>query len=530
MGKQTFSTAGIDTFDVPVGITSITVKAWSAGGGGAGGGTSSVGGAGGGGGYVQGDITVTPEETLNIHVGGLGDSGFYGGSASGNGGGGAGCSSIFRSSTPLFIAGGGGGGGGGDNSDPAAGGAGGAGGDSTGGSGGSSSNANGGVGGTQTTGGAGGTGGGTSGIVGEDFDGSPAGGGGAGANGGESAGSGGAINGGITNGGDGGDEVTTGFAGGGGGGSGRAGGGGGSCSASGDAGGGGGGGASNYIVGTATLITDTQASGQNPPNTGDPDYTGPVGVGGDGGATSSNGFDGNDGLIAILWEDPPVYGGMLFASASTQYLASVSSFTPPAETTVCFWMYIAATTGNIQRIMGNDDLWEIGLTDADPAVLFNDLNQTFPSFPSSVTFATNTRYHITCTAANTDLAQIYVNGVFDSDDNTASGSPGADTLHIGHRTGAPGDEYFNGFIEDMRIYDRVLSANEIFTIYSCRGLDAIVHGLLHRWLMNEKAMDVIASGAGSIKDVASGQLNMTPNNSPVYEGSQLIFKRKYRTH
>ena len=71
--SQTFNSNG--TFNVPAGVTSITVQAW--GGGGAGGGstpganaTEGRGGAGGGGGaFASRTISVTPLSTLNIVVG-----------------------------------------------------------------------------------------------------------------------------------------------------------------------------------------------------------------------------------------------------------------------------------------------------------------------------------------------------------------------------------------------------------------------------------------------------------------------------
>ena len=762
MGKQTFSTAGSDTFDVPNGVTSITVKAWGGGAGGAGGGDTGggVGGAGGGAGYVQGDITVTPEEELSILVGGKGEFGTFQ-NISGGGGGGAGLSSVTRGGTPLFIVGAGAGGGGGDNSDTTPGGSGGSGGDSTGDTGGSSLNADGGGGGTQIAGGAAGTGGQVSGDAGGapitvaanfgnclDFDGTdefvstansysnpqtftielwfktttesggllvgfedsqtgastsydrriwvhndgkiscgvwvsvPTGvvsvsstasyndgewhhvamthdsGGfelfidgisqgtnanasgdtganywrlagtaiwtdwpniptdnyyvgqidevrfwqevrtlcqlrnnanvylagtetnlafyyklneasgtnandetsnnndgtlqnmedadwvtstwsakwisvGVGGNGGDGndggATKGGEANGGIYCAGSGGtaDVGANGFGGGGGGGCGYAGGGGGSSSQSGDAGGGGGGGGSSYIIGSATLTTNTQGSGQNPPNTGDPDYTGSVGVGGDGGTTTNDGFDGFDGLVVILWTDPPAYIGFKFVGSSSQYLSSVSSFTPPTECSVTSWLYLTELN-QFGRLITRATNWVVGMADAvapTPNALINGLNSG-DLLLSATSLQANTLYHIVCTGTDSDR-QIFINGVLDA--SGGGGTPStAGTLTIGS-TNVP-DFYLSGHLEDMRVYDRVLTLAEVQTIYACRSLDGIVHGLLHRWLLNEGAIDAVASGVGVVKDIGSGQLNMTPNNSPVYSGSQMIYRRKYRTH
>ena len=106
------------TFVVPDGVTSISVKIWGAGGGGSGGPSS-----GGSGAFVKGTLAVTPGQSLVLVVGGAGTystsvlkaGGFGGGGAGRYGGSGGGYSGIFNTSVSfanaLAIAGGGGGGG-----------------------------------------------------------------------------------------------------------------------------------------------------------------------------------------------------------------------------------------------------------------------------------------------------------------------------------------------------------------------------------------------------------------------------------
>ena len=70
--KQAFTVATQNTaFIVPGETVNILVKLWGAGGGGAHAGStiSSGGGGGGGGGFVQGQIAVTPGETLFYAIG-----------------------------------------------------------------------------------------------------------------------------------------------------------------------------------------------------------------------------------------------------------------------------------------------------------------------------------------------------------------------------------------------------------------------------------------------------------------------------
>jgi hypothetical protein len=81
---------------------------------------------------------------------------------------------------------------------------------------------------------------------------------------------------------------------------------------------------------------------------------------------------------------------------------------------------------------------------------------------------------------------------------------------------------FDGIIEDVRIYNRALSAAEVQTIYAARGRDDIIYGLLHRWLLNEGYPGQLASGSGFIKDLA-GRVNGTPSGSPPFTASELTF-------
>lgn len=293
-----YNTQGSDTFTVPAGVTSVSVKMWGGGAGGGGGGNGGAGAAGGGSGYVAATLSVTPGETLDIYVGGGGDGGLYssGGSDAGGGGGGGGHSSLYRSSTPLAIAAGGGGGGGARIS--LAGGAGGAGGGTTGVNGTTVGYGGGGGGGTQSAGGSGGVNAsGNDGSAGASLA------GGAGADGRTNDGTDGSgVAGGLASGGDGGQpNINTTRAGGGGGGSGYFGGGGGAATRSNNAdAGGGGGGGSSYIIAGATGTSNTAGSGSTPGNSSDA-YRNGAGTGGNGGASLNNGSAGANGLVVITY-------------------------------------------------------------------------------------------------------------------------------------------------------------------------------------------------------------------------------------
>lgn len=307
VGGQTFngriySTSGTDTYTVPAGVTTLTVKAWGAGGGGgAGSGGTGTGGNGGGGGFTQTDITVTPGQNLTIEVGTAGATA----TTNNRGGNGGGYSAVKNGGTFLAQAGGGGGGAGTNGGNTGAGGSAGAGGGTSGTAGGAGTagflqgNAGGGGGaGTNAAGGTAGTAGttGTAGSTGAANAGGNAGGSGTNCNTAVTGQTGGA--GGTGAGGKGG--TATNCSGGGGGGGGRFGGGGGGSAdntLSATRGGGGGGGGSGLATGTN--ITQTTGSGTTPGGNSDSFRNG-AGQGGAGATSTAGSTSGSSGLVAII--------------------------------------------------------------------------------------------------------------------------------------------------------------------------------------------------------------------------------------
>ena len=99
-------------------------------------------------------------------------------------------------------------------------------------------------------------------------------------------------------------------------------------------------------------------------------------------------------------------------------------------------------------------------------------------------------------------------------------------IRIGVGSGATSEQPMDGAAEDVRIYDRTLSPDEILTIYNSRGRDGIALGRVAQYLLNEGAPGVVASGAGVIKDSGPSGLDGTPANSPTWASGELTFRRK----
>jgi hypothetical protein len=93
------------------------------------------------------------------------------------------------------------------------------------------------------------------------------------------------------------------------------------------------------------------------------------------------------------------------------------------------------------------------------------------------------------------------------------------------RTGVDGTGSFFGnmFLEDVRLYNRALTDNEIATIAACRGTDGIVSGLVARWLAIEGAPGTTVT---TVRDYTVNGNNGTPAGSPVYATGTSRYRRK----
>jgi hypothetical protein len=133
--------------------------------------------------------------------------------------------------------------------------------------------------------------------------------------------------------------------------------------------------------------------------------------------------------------------------------------------------------------------------------------QTYGS--NSINLSLNSWYHI-AVARNGDDVYFYLDGLGVGSDNIAS----ADSLTISRVGGISGKPFFNGAMDEVRIYNRVLSPEEVQELYQlgARKLqphspitDYLTNGLVGHWTFNGQDMDWGQSTAEA-RDV-SGQNN-----------------------
>ena len=104
--------------------------------------------------------------------------------------------------------------------------------------------------------------------------------------------------------------------------------------------------------------------------------------------------------------------------------------------------------------------------------------------------AINTWHHAAYTFDAT-THRLYVDGVEVSNSIVAPTTLAPTELDIGRWI--TNIESFVGRLEDLRIYNRSLAADEVATIYGTQGVDGIVYGLVSRWMAEELGLSLRAS-------------------------------------
>lgn len=123
---------------------------------------------------------------------------------------------------------------------------------------------------------------------------------------------------------------------------------------------------------------------------------------------------------------------------------------------------------------------------------------------------------------DSDTGDVFINGAAVSTTGsfifTNTFTDNTDSLRSSIGAGDNGAAFFlNAEIEDIRCYERELTANEINTIYSSRGKDSIVFGLDARYCAVGPENVAVTAEC----DLSVLKLNGTANNSPTWRGSPL---------
>ncbi len=223
--------------------------------------------------------------------------------------------------------------------------------------------------------------------------------------------------------------------------------------------------------------------------------------------TSGSVINDETGSYSATWQDGEnndcaeeseagVFGNALRFDGIDNEIA-IASFDPPHQGTISVWVKLdAAGLGTRQRILGFADAFEMqySATSKFTNELFIAGGATDTTFPVSTSWTNITASY----DYNSNISKIYIDGHLVNTTSSANDDPGGPaTLTIGDRTGS--GDHFDGLLDDIRIYNRVLSDMEVAVLYghtSGTSLDLEL-GLVGYWPLDEKSGSVINDVAGS---------------------------------
>lgn len=209
--------------------------------------------------------------------------------------------------------------------------------------------------------------------------------------------------------------------------------------------------------------------------------------------------------------------GVDFAGNDYISIADHASLKPTAGLTITAWIKGDSwgTGSNVNTILrkGTDNPNNYQLAIASSRIEFGLDGNDDSGIKGNTTLQTGTWYHVAATWDGSN-ARVYLNGVLDMGSPTArSGTIGTDTrpLYIGGRASA---DYFDGMIDDVRIYNYALSDAEIRNVY----------GLLGYWKFDETSPATTAadSSGNGFSAPRSGNTAWTTgrvNGAAYFDGS-----------
>ena len=195
----------------------------------------------------------------------------------------------------------------------------------------------------------------------------------------------------------------------------------------------------------------------------------------------------------------------LYSTASGIGADSDSSINVPSVGSLTFWVRPHDITGS-QRFLGIANNCEIRMSNA---TMINDYSQD-DTGSSLGTFSVGQLAHcVAVWSVSGGIARSYRDGaLYNTNDDPESVTSGV--MWMFTRAGDP----FTGKLYDVRFYNRVLSPAEVLTIYNSRGADSIVHGMIHRWTMDEGADGATLTGSGTVKDRGANKINFSAATGP----------------
>lgn len=192
--------------------------------------------------------------------------------------------------------------------------------------------------------------------------------------------------------------------------------------------------------------------------------------------------------------------------ATNDYVSGPSSILTSNVYTLAAWVYIRAASA-YQAIV------QIRVSDTDEAMLFTDTSPFFrggnwsgSAASANPTITLNTWIHVAVTSTGT-VTQMYINGLASGTTGTTKFTTLTPSLMIGAR--AASSFTINGQIDDVRIYNRCLSAPDIALLYgdSLTGYQRTLNRLTRTFAYSSGAAAATGGGAAfNARSFGSGRI------------------------
>jgi hypothetical protein len=216
----------------------------------------------------------------------------------------------------------------------------------------------------------------------------------------------------------------------------------------------------------------------------------------------------------------PVRSAITFNSVTDDFV-SVSSATSlvPSTITIMAWVYGSswnATNCVITKDNGaafytiqvkSTGKLDVGFSSGTTASRYNGTG--------TYTLSTGTWYHVAAVYSKTGGTTGYVNGLIDASTSTSCGFlsvAGSNATNIGRDPVAA--NYFTGAIADVRIYNRVLSQQEILSIALSQRPIPITDGQLGWWVLDDHHLGEAFINGQPIVDRSGNGISGVPSGSP----------------
>ncbi|MFC1685908.1 LamG-like jellyroll fold domain-containing protein [Nanoarchaeota archaeon] len=234
---------------------------------------------------------------------------------------------------------------------------------------------------------------------------------------------------------------------------------------------------------------------------------------------------GSDGLIAnAVWTSSGKVGGAYSFDGSTANITAVNQTHLPLGNeprTLMAWIYTGSDVSSDQTFLGWGPTTDTGntsyLNQQGGKIRFVAIGE--PGLEGSANIQTNTWYHVAATHDGTNLI-IYVNGSLYAS-RTTTLSTTYSNIYVG--VYGFGSGYFEGTIDEARIYNYSLSAYQVAQIYQ-EGLDGLNTSTIHsdettlgeNWTCQVIPTDLEDDGSpanSTVLEVLELVVNVAPNTT-----------------